>query len=234
MVEFDADQHRKYNAHAYFIKKASGSRDSADSSKPRGTVLEKYSMTDPPRGKHAQIAYDEFVRGLEVIGAQEHVVSGGGGHANPRIAKEDEAAVLEELREKLKFEGTHSMSEPDFLRQLAMWERYKKLRADAPLRRRWYKSIKERAWSTHDQKGFHTITPGKLPKIRKGTFQLLTRPAERDFDINKYLLRLFTALSMLYALFAQISVFLALCPDAFMCPISVGIWPARPVGSYAT
>ena len=231
MVHFDADQHRKYNAHAYF--KAS-SRDAADSSQPHSTVLEKYRMTDPPRGKHAQVAYDEFVRGLEVIGAQEHVVSGGRGHTTTTISKEDEAAVLEELQEKLKFEGTHSMSEPEFLRQLAIWERYKKLRADAPLRRNWYRSLRARAWSTHDQDGFHKVDPGKLPKIRKGTFQLLTRPAERDFDVNKYLVRLGTAVTMIYALYAQITVFLSLCPDAYMCPISSGIWPVRPVGSQAT
>lgn len=224
-VGFDSLQHRKYHAEVYF--KHADCRVPSDSK----TVLEKYQMSDPPRNPVAQRAYDEFVRGLEVIGAQEHMIHGAHGSGNiDQIEKEDQAAILQELRERLKFSGKAEPDDADLLRDLAAWERYKQLRADAPLRRRWYYSLKKRAISTSSDE-FNVPGPNSYPNIRKGTFQLLTRPAERDFDFLKYLLRCFTVISMSYAFYAQVVSITKLCPAAYMCPMNLGIWPHRPAAA---
>lgn len=224
-VEFDALQHRKYHAEVYF--KHADCRVPSDSK----TVLEKYQMSDPPRNPIAQRAYDEFVRGLEVIGAQEHMIHGAHGSGNnDQIEKEDQAAMLQELKKRLNFSGMAKPDDADLLRDLAVWERYKQLRADAPLRRRWYYSLKKRAISTSNDE-FNVPGPNSYPNIRKGTFQLLTRPAERDFDFLKYLLRCLTVISMTYAFYAQVVSITKLCPDAYMCPMNLGIWPHRPAAA---
>lgn len=226
-VEFDPLQNRKYNAEVYFKHADNRATVPPGSQADRVTVLQKYQMSEPPRNQHAQRAYDEFIRGLEVVGAQEHMIHGAGNidHMD-EIPEEDQAAMLEDLRKHLNFAGSHAPDEADLLRNLAAWERYKKLRADAPLRRRWYYSLKKRACSTSKDE-FSRAPPKSYPRIRKGTFQLLTRPAERDFDFVKYLLRLFTVVSMSYAFYAQINAITRLCPDAYMCPMNMGIWPHR-------
>ena len=58
---FDDSTHRSYNARVYFGR----------SPGPGALALDKWRIRDAERGKDAQQAYDDFLRGLEVAGCQE-------------------------------------------------------------------------------------------------------------------------------------------------------------------
>ena len=212
VAQFDPEQHKAYNAQVYFKGAPSPAR-------PGSRAYQRWAMSDAPRGAKAQKAYDDFLRGLEVAGVQEHL---------------DEAAVCPasmpdaERREILsEVLGASASGVPDSnaaLKDLAQWERYMTLRRDAPLRRKWYEDLRKRCTRGLDD----AHEAGAAPPIRQATVKLLVRPAEEDFQLVKFLLNTFTIFTLLASFASQIGNTVNICAGPYLCPVQAG-WPHRPV-----
>ena len=135
MTEFDAEQNYAYNARVLFKAELKGDE------KP-GSAYQRWTATSAERGKDAQQAYDDFLFGLEVAGMSEHMARD---TLAPKGMTDEEAReILSELTGKKWPEGGDPKKD---LIALAQWERAIKLRRTAPLRRRWFTELQERAFS---------------------------------------------------------------------------------------
>ena len=129
VVEFDPKIHPKYEAHVLF-------RDTENPNPNGPTALDRWQMSHPQRSTSAQKAYKDFLRGLEAIGAQEHLVglkTWTGSHID-KEAPED----LEEILEHLMPGAAKPIDDLGPLHSIAEWERLVQLRKDAMIRREWY------------------------------------------------------------------------------------------------
>ena len=192
LVDFDPEVHREYNARVYF-KQEPGFRDPVN-----GPVITAWKMEDPPRSHGAKRAYDDFLRGLEVLGQAEIFEHNGEELMPSKMPGPDRRAIFDELTE-----GTLKHADADLL-ALGEYERILQLRRDAQLRMEWFYSLYERVYylSIGQKK---TPGPKSRPTIRSYTAKLLVRPPEKDFDFGKFLLFMLAIGSLAYALYAQIT-----------------------------
>ena len=216
LVDFLDDRHKDYNARVYF-KKESGPRDPFDSS-----AYAAWKMEDPPRSHGAKRAYNDFLRGLEVLGQAETFELDGEGLMPSKMPGPVRRAIFDELTE-----GTLKHADADLL-SLGEYERILQLRRDAHLRMEWFYSLYERVYylSIGRKK---TPGPKSRPTIRSYTAKLLVRPPEKDFDIGKFLLFMMAIGSLAYALYAQTTSIAAYCAAPYVCPQGINLWKYRPV-----
>ena len=157
-VTFDEQVHHKYHADIYFREVP---RDGAQ----RG-LRAKWACEPPGRNAQAQRAYDDFLRGLEVAGAQEHI-HGDGSHTGQGIPEAEREGLLREL-----LGARYGGNSPDTRKELhlaAEWERFLQLRRDAPLRRRWVCRLQRRTQRPMSD----APEPGEYPPIRNNTYKML-------------------------------------------------------------
>ena len=215
-VDFDPEVHREYNARVYF-KQEPGFRDPVN-----GPVITAWKMGDPPRSSNAQMAYDDFLRGLEIIGQAELFEHHGAGQMPPGMPGPVRREIFDELTE-----GTLKHADADLL-ALGEYERILQLRRDAQLRMEWFYSLYARVhYLSIGQK--KTPGPKSRPTIRPYTAKLLVRRPEVDFDFFKFVLFCFAMGSLAYALYAQITSIVALCATPYVCPQGINLWKYRPV-----
>ena len=218
MTEFDAEQNYAYKARVLFKAELKGDE------KP-GSAYQRWAATCAERGKDAQQAYDDFLFGLEVAGMSEHMARD---TLAPKSMTDEEAReILSELTGKKWPEGGDPKKD---LIALAQWERAIKLRRTAPLRRRWFTELQERAFSILEL-GQVEWKDKKLdrPFIRNNTFKLLVRKAEVDFDPVKFLLLCLTLFTFVFSFYTQITNIIELCSGPFLCPSDPALWKHRPV-----
>jgi hypothetical protein len=180
-----------------------------------GDLVSKWQMEKAPRNSRAQQAYDDFLRGLEVAGMQEHV-PGDGSHTGKDIPDPERKALLQKLL-GVKYRNSYEPDGGDHRKDMhhaAEWERFVQLRKDAPIRRRWMCQLQRRAQSDLAD----PPEPGLYPPIRNNTFKMLVRPTERDFDMAKFVLMIVTVVTMFLSFFSQIDQIQKLCGSAFLCP----------------
>lgn len=172
-------------------------------------------MEKAPRNSQAQKAYDDFLRGLEVAGMQEHL-HGDGSHTGKDIPDPERKALLQQLLQ-VKYRVGHKPDGGDYRKDMhhaAEWERFIQLRKDAPIRRKWMCQLQRRAKLDLAE----PPEPFCFPPIRNNTFKMLVRPTERDFDMSKFLLLIVTVVTMFLSFSSQIDQIQKLCGTAFLCP----------------
>jgi hypothetical protein len=170
LTEFVPGEHFGYNAGVLF-------REEREPAELAISAYERWKAPNAERGKDAQQAYDDFLRGLEVAGMQETFDSKS---VAPPGMKDDERRdildkIITQLTGKPACKINISFSRRD-LEDLAQWERYVVLRRDAPLRRKWYADLHNRATSMMmdtDSDSERKFT--SKPLIRTNTFKLLER-----------------------------------------------------------
>jgi hypothetical protein len=219
-------EHFAYNARVLFREKI---REKAGAP-VAGKAYARWKAPSAKRGKDAQQAYEDFLRGLEVAGMQE-TLDTTSSTITP-MSDNERREILETLMGQEIFPGGPVVKKTDLgtkkdLRDLARWERFVALRRDATLRKKWYTDLHARATSMVSV-GEKNPKKHLKPLIRANTFKFLMRPAEVDFDPLRFLLMLISIFTFGYACYTQIISIVKLCPGPFMCPSS-GVWKHRPV-----
>jgi hypothetical protein len=163
---FDEHVHRKYNASVYFRQTLPAGA-AGDSALKRG-LSAKWACDHASRSPQAQQAYEDFLRGLEVAGAQE-TIHFDGSHVGKDIPEPEREGLLRELLGQ-RYVGNSEDTKKELL-LAAEWERLVQLRRDAPLRRRWVCRMQRRA----RQPLMNLPEPGEYPPIRYNTYKMLVR-----------------------------------------------------------
>ena len=156
---------KKYNGHVYFkdlsrleatfpcIPMSDNDKDlqkklESDRTKANASGLKGWQIENADRPANSKLAYDDFLRGLEVVGAMEYI---DGGYNHIKELPEDQAGIiLKEFKGDLE-ESVYKdpQQAKATLEDLAHWERLIQLRRDAPIRRAWFKHMYDRAARMH-------------------------------------------------------------------------------------
>jgi hypothetical protein len=225
---FTPGEHLAYNARVLFREKLPQNAGAPVA----GKAYERWKAPNAKRGKDAQQAYEDFLRGLEVAGMQETLDTTASTITPMSMSDDERREILETLTGKPIFPGGPVVKKTDHstrkdLQDLARWERFVALRRDATLRKKWYTDLHARATSMVSV-GERNPKKKLKPLIRHNTFKLLLRPAEVDFDPLRFFLMGLSIITFGYAYYTQIASIVKLCPGPFLCPSS-GLWKHRPV-----
>ena len=116
---YDDSKHRAYHARVYF-KKELGSEDLASG----GRAFTRWHMEAAARNPGAQKSYDDFLRGLEIVGSQEHIENDGKNAAPEGMSIPEKQEILKELLGEKAAIPTDDAGLRKKLIELAIWERY--------------------------------------------------------------------------------------------------------------
>ena len=162
---------RKYNAHVYFkdfslvedtwqgklkatcwpmsdeeIKMQEKLRQDREQANAKG--LKGWTIGNAGRPGNCKQAYDDFLRGLEVVGGMEYA-DGGYNHID-ELPDDQAGIILKEFKEDLPESVYKNPQQAKAtLKELAQWERLIQLRRDAPIRRAWFKHMYDRVERMH-------------------------------------------------------------------------------------
>jgi hypothetical protein len=226
---FISGEHFAYNARVLFREKI---REKAGAP-VAGKAYARWKAPSAKRGKDAQQAYEDFLRGLEVAGMQETLDTTASTITPMSMSDDERREILETLTGKPFFPGGPVVKKTDHstrkdLQDLARWERFVALRRDATLRKKWYTDLHARATSMVSV-GENNPKKQLKPLIRANTFKFLMRPAEVDFDPIRFVLIFTSICSFAYAGYTQIVSIEKLCSGPFLCPSASAGWKHRPV-----
>jgi hypothetical protein len=155
-----------------------------------------------PRTTEGFLAYNEFLIGLEKINQQEFVMPGKSG-ANLEMSFKDKNAMLNQLT-------------ASGIAELAAWERQIRQRSETRNVMKYTENLLRRS-RMDTSKRFEECGLNGIP-IRRETYNLLTRPPEKDWTLVGMIILVLTALNLLYAVYIQVMTLTRVCSGPFFCP----------------
>lgn len=155
-----------------------------------------------PRTTEGFLAYNEFMIGLEKINQQEFVMPGKSG-ANLDMSFQGQNAILNPLT-------------ASGLAELAAWERQIRQRSETKNVMLFTENLLRRSRMDKGKK-FEDCGLRGIP-IRRETYNLLTRPPEKDWTMFGMIVLVLTALNLLYAVYIQVMTLTRVCSGPFFCP----------------